>query len=483
MKLCLINIPYLEVYGKINMGHNSAYPLGLGYIAAVAKERGHEVLLLDPEAEGKDLVSVVDRLRDFRPDLVGLSCVTANFTIACRWASVIKKELPVLLAVGGVHVSALPEKSLQDCPDIDIVVIGEGEYVVSALCDFIEKKELDLAAVPSIAYRKHGKVVINEKKGFIEDLDRLPYPDRTQVDVGWYRLQPQFERGKLHATILSSRGCPSSCTFCGNITTGRKYRPHGAVYFVNELEYLVKKYGIRHFHIVDDNFAADRDRVVRICEEILRRQLNITWFIFGRVDQLNDRELLGLMKKAGCIYILFGVESGNQRILDNIKKQVTLEQTEAACRLCREAGIRYLNSFIIGCPGETKKTAEDTVRFAISLKAVITGFSILIPFPGTAIFQQYYREKVKEIKDWSNWCSVGDDIPFDYTHTELSREELLKIVAGAYRRYYLRLPQIIRLLSFGFRPSVLLAYLRGGIGLLRASFNWYFASKTAKKTP
>lgn len=472
MKLCLINTPYLEVYGKINVGHNSSFPLGLGYIASVANQRGHSVLMLDPEAEGITSETAMARLKAFKPDLVGLSCVTPNFGNACEWAKMIKRTTNCLVMVGGVHVTVLPVKSLEDCPEIDFVIMGEGEYIVSMICDAMEKGQLNLSNIPSICYRKGDGAAINSRAPLIKDLDDIPYPARDLVDMSWYRLQPQFERGKLHATVSSSRGCPASCTFCGNVVTGRKFRPRAPRHFVDELKMLSQKFGIRHFHIVDDNFAADPERVIRICREILRRKLKISWFIFGRVEHLNNESLLRLMKEAGCVYVLFGIESGNQQMLDNIKKKQTLSQIEETCRLCRRVGLNYCNSFIIGCPGETEDTVKDTVDFAIKLKSVLAAFNIMIPFPGTALFNQYYRNKVQNIINWKNWCSVGDDLPLEYIHTELSRKELLRLVAKAHIRYYTQPGQLLRLLRFGCRPRVLVSYLRGGVGLLRASLNW-----------
>lgn len=472
MNLCLINIPYLSIYGKINVGHNSSYPLGLGYISSIVKRQGHKVLLLDPEAAGMTQDQALIRIKGFSPNLIGLSCVTANFSTACEWAKRIKDEIKCTLMIGGVHVTALPEKSLKDCPEIDFVVQGEGEYVVTDICDNIERGNFDLANIPSLCYRLNGNIINNPRAEVIRDLDKLPYPDRESVDLNWYRLQPQFERGKLHATVLSSRGCPSSCTFCGNIVTGRKFRPRSVTSFVDELEYLLKNCGIRHFHIIDDNFAVDKKRVVGICEEIIARKLKITWFIFGRIDHLNDEKLLRIMKKAGCVYILFGIESGNQEILNKIKKYLTLEEIKKTCYLCRKVGIRYFNSFIIGSQGDTKKTVQETLKFAIELKSVMAGFSIMVPFPGSPVFNEYYRDKIKNITDWSKWCPVGDDLPFDYLHTELTRQELLTLAANAYYKYYLRPAQLLRIIQFGYQPRIILSYLRGGFGILRASANW-----------
>lgn len=472
MKLCLVNIPYLSVYGRINIGHNSSFPLGLGYIAAVARERGHRVQLLDPEAEQISLEQCLVRMREFGPDLIGLSCVTSNFDQACAWAARIKAGIPSWLMLGGVHATALPEKTLADCPALDWVVVGEGEYVIANLCDAIERKQVDLSKIESLVYREKGGFKKTKRAALIQELDRLPHPSRDLVNLAWYKLQPHFERGRRSATILSSRGCPSSCTFCGNITTGRSFRPHSAEYFVNELEMMVRQYQIRHFHIVDDNFAADKDRVVRICREILRRNLSITWFIFGRIDHLQDADLLRLMKKAGCVFILFGIESGNREVLDTLKKNLTLDQIETTCRLCRKAGIQYVNSFIVGSPGETLDTVRDTVRLAIRLKSVMAAFNIMIPFPGTAIFNTYYKQQVEQIRSWGNWCSVGDALPFPYTHTKLTTRELLSVVARAYAQYYLRPGQWLRLAGFARRPRVFWAYLRGAWGLFKASWHW-----------
>ncbi|MCX6112236.1 MAG: radical SAM protein, partial [Proteobacteria bacterium] len=458
-------------------------PIGLGYIAAVAKQNGHNILLLDPEAEGIDINEALLRVKTFSPDLIGLSCVTSNFNTACLWAKDLKKTVNSLLMIGGVHVTALPEKSLKDCKYIDFIVHGEGEFIVSEICNAIDKKDLDLSKITGICYRDNsGKIIKNPRSNSIKDLDKLPWPYRDSVDLNWYRLQPHFERGKNHATIVSSRGCPSSCVFCGNIVTGRKFRAHSANYFVDELEYLVTKYGIKHFHIVDDNFVVDRERVFEICEEIKKRQLNITWFIFGRIDQLDDEEMLMEIKSAGCVYILFGIESGNQTILDNIKKNLKIDQIKRVCRMCRKIGIHYFNSFIIGNPGDTRETVKQTIDFSISLRSVMAGFNIMIPFPGTPLFNKYYAKQALSITNWKNWCSVGDDLPFEYKHTKLNMKELQKLTAGAYYKYYLRPAQLWRMITFaGLRPSIFLSYIRGGFGVFRATSNWLKKSLTVNK--
>lgn len=472
MKLCLINAPYSKVYGKFNVGRNTSYPLGLGYISSVVKQHGHSVLFLDPEAENITLSQSIARINSFKPHLVGISSVTSNFNVASLWAKAIKDATGSLVMIGGVHVTALPEKSLTDCPFVDFVVQGEAEYVVAKLCDYIEAGNEDYSGIESLCYRKGATIVLNKRGELIKDLDSLPFPDRESVDLRWYRLQPHFTNGRPHATVISSRGCPSSCTFCGNIVTGRKFRARSPQYFVDELETLVKKYAIRHFHIVDDNFAVDKKRLVEICGQIIKRDLKISWFIFGRADHLNDEDMLSLMKRAGCVHILFGVESGSQEILDTIKKNITIEEIKRACLLCRKVGILYTNSFIIGNPGETAETVMKTIRLAIDLKSVIVGFNIMIPFPGSPVFNQYYQDTARSIIHWDHWCSVGDDLPFEYSHTKLRSAELMKLTAYAYSTYYFRLPQLMRMLMLSCKRNLVFYYIKGALGMLRACGNW-----------
>ena len=473
MKVALINTPYLHVYGKANVGKNCSFPLGLGYIASFIRQSGHHVRLYDPEAEDISLESLYCQIENFQPDLIGITSVSSNYPNALAMVQGIRKKgMNVKMVYGGVHASAIPERVLADAPGIDVVVVGEGEHTVLELLENMEKGKPNLSEIKGICYRKNGETQRTPKRPFHVNVDEFPFPARDLLDLSNYRLHAHFDRGVKSATILSSRGCPSSCTFCANLLTmGRRFRPHSPDYSIKEIKHLINDYGITHFHIVDDLFLADKERARQICQRIIDEKLNIQWFIFGRVDNI-DLEILRIMKKAGCFYILFGIESGDEEILKKMGKNVTLDQCRRATELCDEVGIMVLNSFIIGNDGETHESVQRTINFAKELKSVFAAFSLMVPFVGTPIFNKYYKDMVNDIHNWQDWSSIADQFSVEPKHTVLSNKELLQYTNKAYIAYYGRFSQIIRILHSLHSPRVLWIYLRGSVGIFRKLLTW-----------
>lgn len=478
MKLALINPPCLHVYGKIKSGNYCSFPLGLGYIASYVRQAGHEVRLFDPEPSQTPLETMFKQLEEFHPDVVGITSVTSNFMLARQIAIDTRQLLKCMVIMGGPHVNALPRSTLQSTPDLDAVIMGEGEIPMLALADYFDAHgSVDFSKIPGAAFIASGQYRENPRPELIADLDALPYPARDLVDINLYQLHPHFQRGRKSATILSSRGCPSQCTFCANLCLGRKFRAHSPERFVNEMKYMAGHYGIRHFHIVDDCFTANPRRVANICDLLLAERRDITWFAFGRVNTLRDESLLAKMKKSGCECVILGIETGDQWISDLMKKGTTLEMAEECCRLLRKKRITYINSFIIGNEGDTEETVKATIAFAMKLKSAIAGFNMMIPFPGTAIFQKYFKDYDTPATNWDNWCSIGPDLPYEPRQTDLSKSDILRLTAWAYRWYYCNFFQLLRILAFARHPSVLIAYLKAALSLFRQGRVWTLKSR------
>ena len=341
MRVVLINTPYLDLYGAINVGHNSYFPLGLGYIAAVLREGGHEAHLLDPEAEGLTREELLARILEIQPDLVGISCATPAFKSARAIADMVKKNTPALVVVGGVHVSSHPKEILESCAEFDVVVFGEGEITSLEICQRYKAGHPEsLENIAGLVYRVQGEVKQNPPRLKIADLDSLPLPARDLVNLDNYRLQPLFDHGVKSATMITSRGCPSHCTYCASfLTMGKKFRAHSPEYTIREIKHLVEKYGVKHIYFVDDTFTMDRQRVFRICELLDKEKIKIKWTFFGRVDTV-DEELLRVMREHGADQIIFGIESGDLQVLKNIRKEVTLEQCRQALSISNKLGYR-----------------------------------------------------------------------------------------------------------------------------------------------
>jgi radical SAM superfamily enzyme YgiQ (UPF0313 family) len=468
MRIAFVNPPYLYAYGKIATGKHCSFPLGLGYMAAYVREHGHEPAIFDIEAMPYSFDEIWQQILDFKPDLVAITSVTSNFTQAKYLAEKSKTEIGCLVVMGGPHVAALPKVTLQAVTGLDGVIIGEGEEPLRILADQYEATGMvDFSSIPSACFIVDGEFKRSTQMKLIEDLDSIPLPARDLVDMSWYSLQPHFERGQKSATILSSRGCPSKCTFCGNLIHGRRFRFNSPNYFVTELQMLRDKYGIRHFHIVDDCFSADPERVSEICQLILDRKLtDITWFIFGRADSLQDEKLIIKMRRAGCVYVLLGVESGSEHVLEKMRKETPLDTVRTCCKLLRKNRIAYFNSFIIGNVGETEDDVMKSIAFAKELKSVMEGFNIMTPFPGTYVFNKFYKDLANKDTNWDNFISVTSKIAYTVKHTPLSNSDVERLTALAYRQFYFNLPQIFRLLRFINNPRTLIQYIKGGFGIL-----------------
>ncbi|MCX5786761.1 MAG: radical SAM protein [Elusimicrobia bacterium] len=452
MKIALINPPFPLSYGLIRFGNYCGFPLGLGYIAAYARKAGHTVKIFDPEPYRMPMELMWAKVEEFRPDIVGITSVTSNFMLARQAAIEAKRRLGCLVVMGGPHVNALPRSTLQSVPALDAVILGEGEIPMLALAnEFDARGKVDFNKIPGAAFIEGWEYREIPRPEMISELDRLPYPARDLIDIGLYYRHRFSRRGRKSVTLISSRGCPSQCTFCANLCMGRKFRAHSPEYVAGEMAYLVEKYGIRHFHIYDDCFTADPVRVFRICDLIIQKHLNITWDSAGRVNTLRDKALLLKMKQAGCVCILLGIEAGSQRILDLMKKGATLAMAEECCSMLRKQGIAYNNSFIIGNEGETEETVMATIAFAKKLKSPTVAFGILTPYPGTPLFDKYYGDYDTPEMDWAHWGSQGSDRPYEPRQTALSKKEIMRLRDRAYQQYYLSFFRFMRAVKGVFR--------------------------------
>ncbi len=353
--------------------------MGLAYIAAVLEREGGEVQVQDFLVSKYRKEKLEAKIADYAPDIIGITSVTMNYPIASQILKHCKEiDQNIITVIGGPHVSFSAEETLREAPWIDIVVRGEGEHTMLDIVSGKSLKDID-----GIAFREGKDVALTKPRAWIENLDELPFPARHLFPLSRY-LALSGECG-----LITSRGCPFNCIFCvGHKMVGRKGRFRNPKLVVDEVEQLLN-YGFRIINVVDDLLTLNRKHLYQFCDEIIARKLKFQWTAFSRVDTV-DPELLGRMKEAGCFFLLYGVESGNQKILDIARKKITPEKIKEAVRLSKDAGIKSLASFIIGLPGETKETLRETVRFARELDTYY-GFHLLSPFPGTDV-----RERAKE---------------------------------------------------------------------------------------
>lgn len=450
MKILLVTPVFEPERGFLRLVGRHDPPLGLGYIAAYLRRAGHDVGIYDLNASGLTEELFLREAAAARPDLVGITTFTPSFMRARALAAEVKRRLGCLTVMGGPHATALPRSTLGAVPGLDAVIMGEGELPMLALArEYDARGSVDFSSVPGAAFMAGGQYRENPRPGLLEDLDALPYPARDLSDRPVYFTRRWLHAGQKSVTVISSRGCPGQCTFCANICTGRRFRPHSPAHFVGELELLRAAHGISHFMIYDDCFTADVRRVAAICELMLAKGLRVSWGAYGRVNTLQDEGLLRLMKRAGCRHIILGIESGSQRLLDLMKKGTTLAAAERCCALLRRCGIVYTNSFIIGCEGETLETAEETVAFAAKLGSELLNVPLMIPFPGTQLFEKYYKDYDRPDTDWGNWAARGLERPYQPRQTPLSTRELLGLQEKVFREFNKSPARLFRTLVFG----------------------------------
>ncbi len=392
MRVLLIN-PFYPI------SETPSPPLGLAYLAAALEEAGAEVRVLDLVVHPYSEPLLADLLEKFRPQIAGITAVTMTVDHAMGVLAEIKRLDPRILTVmGGPHVSFSARETLQACPALDIAVIGEGERTIVELARAAADGR-DLAAVAGIALRVGETVCLTARREFIADLDRLPPPARHLLPLGRYRALG------MPISMTTTRGCPHRCIFCvGRKMVGSRVRYRSPLRVVDELEAL-SRLGFHQVNIADDLFTADRGHCIAVCDEILRRGLKVKWTSFARVDTVSE-ELLCRMKAAGCTAVSFGVESANREILKTIKKRITPEQVVAAVGMCARSGVTPFASFILGLPGETPATMQESMEFGRRLKSLglLYGFHLLAPFPGTEVRERSASLGLRILTDdWSQY--------------------------------------------------------------------------------
>jgi radical SAM superfamily enzyme YgiQ (UPF0313 family) len=435
-------------------------PISIPSTAALLRREGHEILILDAIAGDLSVEAASARARDFGPGLVLVNVSTPTFRHDAEAAAGIVAGIPgAFTAAYGVHVSALPEESLAET-SLDAVIRGEPEVTAAELARAIENN-LSLTEVAGLSFRdSEGKIRHNPDRPFLDDLDSIPPPALDLVD---HSLYPAPVSGEPHTLIVTSRGCPYPCTFCSaHIYYGTRLRLRSPKLIVDEIEQLQHRDGISLFTFWSDTFTLKRDHVVAICREIMGRGLTIRWMCNSRVDRV-DPELLKLMAAAGCQVISYGVESGDQAILDNIRKGTTVGQIEDAFRQTREAGIRSAAHVILGLPGETEETVKKTIALVKRIRPDYVQYYGAIPFPGTAFLEQARREGWLATDDWDEF-EIGSNV---VSTPALSAAELGRWRRRAYLSFYLRPSYMLERLGDVRSPADAFNLFRAGLSFLR----------------
>ncbi|MFQ5925305.1 MAG: B12-binding domain-containing radical SAM protein [Dehalococcoidia bacterium] len=416
MRVLLMSTPY-------PLEENPIPPLALSYLAGVLQREGIEVQILDLLVAHYSAKKVREKLEEYQPQVVGITCVTLNYPTAARILKMCKDFEPgIVTVIGGPHASFALEETLLRAPWIDVLVLGEGEGTLVELIRALESRA-NLREVRGIAFREDKRVVQTEPRSPIEDLDELPFPTRHLLPLSKYRALG------APCTVITSRGCPYGCIFCsGPRLFRRRVRFRHPKLVVDEIETIHNELGFERINIVDDTFTLNHRHARNVCDEIIRRNLHIQWNVFARVDTVTE-DLLQVMKEAGCAWLLFGIESASPQILETIKKGITLDGVRRGVKLTTEAGIKVFNSFILGLPGETPETARQSVAFAQELDSdygAKYGFHLLSPLPGTELYEKAEDYGLHILtRDWTKY-----DANEPITETAaMSPEKVMEIMA------------------------------------------------------
>jgi len=472
MKTLIINPPAERGFERSGRwpSHSSGgvcqEPLFLAYAAAVLEKAGLEVELIDCRP---DYISQ-DELSEKITEGKGLAIIqtsTPSIDLDLETAKALKKKNSNLkIALVGPHPTVFDKEILEEHPDIDLILRGEYDYTVRDVALAIEKDQ-DFKEIKGITYRDSGNIIRNEDREYIKDLDELPFPARHFLPVNKY-FEPLFI-GRPTLRLISSRGCPFRCTFCmwPQLMYGRFFRARNPIKVVDEIEHLKNEYHIKEYYFDDDTFTIDPNRVAKICDEIIRRKINLPFDCLARVDTVSP-EMLKKMKEAGCMIIRYGVESGSPKILENIRKGITVSQIKYAFKETKKAGIKTHATMIFGLPGETKETIKETIKFVLELDPDFAQFPIAIPYPGT----EFYEEAVKN--NWirsKNFADFDASCPSVLEYPNLTAKDISKAAKTASRKFYLRpgyiAKKVFQIRSFGEIPQL----IKGAAHLVINSFS------------
>ena len=419
-------------------------PLGFGYLASYLIKKDHEVSIFDGTLKNASLSDYLAKISEFKPELIGISVLTRGHNLTKEMVKAIKqkfKRIPIV--IGGTQLTAAPKEVMHDLKP-DFGVIGEGEETLLELVEELEKDKKDFSRIKGLSFISDRGITVNKPRSLIADLDSLPFPAWGLMPPKDYRIAPILEpaKGLPIAPIMTSRGCPFNCSFCAsNITWKRKLRFRSVENVMSEIKMLKEKFGIKEFHFCDDNFTMDIKRAEKICDFLIKEKINLPWQCPNgvRIDRLT-LPLLKKMKKSGCYSVGLGIVSGNQNILNKVQKQLDLKIVPNVLKMLKKTKIESYGFFILGLPGETKKTVHDTINFALNNNFDRVWFNIFTPYPGSQAFSDWLgKRKFSEI-DWEKHdCSTAV-----MAGKDLSIKEIEKMQKIATRKFYLRPKNFIK---------------------------------------
>jgi radical SAM superfamily enzyme YgiQ (UPF0313 family) len=394
--------------------------MGLAYVAAAVEKSGFEVQMIDNYLLEKPLEEIKAEAAKLQPEILGITCSSVTYSRVIETARAVKEAVPSCkVVIGGWHASYEPETLLTN-PEVDYVVMGEGERAMVQLANYLIKgdKTCEPAKIAGLAYRSDGGIVKNQRQ-FIANMDEIPFPAWHLLPMDKYVREMEYLPDVKPVDNMSiARGCPFSCAFCETTgLMGRTCRTFSPQRVVDEIKYLMNNFGTRGIYFINDNFTIKKKETLELCRLMRENKLDLQWVCDTRADLLS-RELIQEMKSAGCRTIWFGVESGSPRILEKINKGVTVEQMDKAFQMCRDEGVMTACSFLLGTPGETVEDMNASFKFARKLDPDFCRWNIYIAVPGSPMYDEVMQNHLySKIEDYAAYVKTAD---FDY-------DSLLKI--------------------------------------------------------
>ena len=428
MKILLIFPPQsLDQRYARDMGNVGGFlpPLGLCYMAAVLERDGHAVKIMDCPVNGFGISDIMTEVSNFRPEIIGIAAITSLAHITKEICELVKNQFPeTAIILGGPHPTVMPSEVSDTIKSADIIISGEADSVI---CDVVK----------NISEYKQKRIVM---AGKVMKLDDIPFPARHLLDMSKYTALPNtYKRDPKAIQVMTSRGCPFTCTFCHDARG--VFRQRSVENVISELKHLKEVYKIREVAFWDDILTLNKAWVHDFCEAMVKEKMDIVWSCYTRLD-LVDEPTLKDMKRAGCWNIFFGIEAGSQELLDNIKKKMTIQQMADQVKLAKKCGIAVRGSFMIGLPGETPEKARETIQFAIDVDPDYAQFTITTPYPGTELWKT--AEQFGTLDRNQNFTNFNEWLPVFVPHGYKNPQELLEIHREAFRRFYLRPKYILR---------------------------------------
>ncbi|MBI4846236.1 MAG: cobalamin B12-binding domain-containing protein [Candidatus Omnitrophica bacterium] len=432
----------------INIFVGVAAPMGLLKIAAVLLQKKHEVKFFDQYVEYKSKNQIFEFMRNEHPDVVGISVIAPTFSWVKELCYFIRKELlQTKIVLGNSFASLYAQEILRD-EVADVVVFGEGEYSMPEVVESLQENR-PLTWIAGIAFRQGEEVVITKQRAPISDLDALPYPAWNLININNYNRVPMLGLYGPSAMIQGSRGCAYHCFYCSQDATFRKFRKRSIVSIVDEMEYLYEHYHVPNIIFLDAYFPFSIQSGFEFCDEVIRRGLHekVRWVTETKVDQVNEA-LLKRMKEAGLYLIMYGFETGSERILAMINKNTCLEQAHEAMKYTKKYAIKTLGLFMIGFPEETEEEVKKTIRFSQELDCDLVKYNLLIPYPGTGLYERYFSDRLFAYKNpdlFNSWYDMVIQKHDVFNCSVISVRRLRQLRIFAILSYYLRLRVLLRL--------------------------------------